>query len=83
MIPPVCPLAVTSYYTQDLKHYLKFYKCVQNIIDWGRHKHLKDIQGSLDNLLEENIERNLVHHLRMIPEAEMIKDRFMQPAGEW
>ena len=45
---------VKSFLLQDPDHYLEFRKYVQNIIDWGKDKRLKEIQKSLDSLLEEN-----------------------------
>ena len=36
---------------------MEFCKHVQNIIDWGKDKRLKEIQDSLDNLLEESRRR--------------------------
>jgi hypothetical protein len=40
---------INSFALQDLEHYVKFCKYVQNIIDWGRDKRLKDIRDSLEN----------------------------------
>jgi hypothetical protein len=45
---------VDSFLLQSPEHYLKFRKCVRNIIDWGKGKRLKGIRDSLDSLLEEN-----------------------------
>ncbi|KAF4622712.1 hypothetical protein G7Y89_g14314 [Cudoniella acicularis] len=39
----------------DPDHYLKFRKYVRNIVDWGRDKRLKQIQASLDTLLEKGM----------------------------
>ncbi|MCJ1429574.1 hypothetical protein MMC29_007489 [Sticta canariensis] len=49
---------VRSFLLQDSDHYLEFRKYVRNIIDWGRDKRLKEIQASLDNLLEESGRRS-------------------------
>lgn len=48
---------VDSFLLRDPEHYLKFRKYVRNIIDWGRGKRLKQIQDSLDALLEESRKR--------------------------
>ena len=45
---------VDSFLLQKPKDYIHFRKTVLNIIDWGKGKRLKDIQKSLDSLLEEN-----------------------------
>jgi hypothetical protein len=38
-------------------HYLEFHKYVQNIIDCGKEARLKQIQESLDSLLEKDREK--------------------------
>jgi hypothetical protein len=51
-----------EYYMQEIEsfvlhrpeHYLEFRKYALNIIDWGRDQRLKEIQDSLDILLEES-----------------------------
>ena len=45
---------VKSFSLQEPEQYVEFRKHVRNIIDWGRDKRLKEIQNSLDSLLEEN-----------------------------
>lgn len=45
---------VDSYLLQKPKDYVEFRKHVLNIIDWGKDERLKEIQKSLDSLLEEN-----------------------------
>ncbi|EDN90993.1 hypothetical protein SS1G_00393 [Sclerotinia sclerotiorum 1980 UF-70] len=45
---------LNSYLLQNPKDYIEFRKHVLNIIDWGKDKRLKEIQRSLDFLLEEN-----------------------------
>jgi hypothetical protein len=45
---------VDSFLLQSPEHYLKFRKCVRNIIDWGKDKRLKGIRDSLDSLLQED-----------------------------
>ncbi|KAF7867310.1 hypothetical protein EAF04_005393 [Stromatinia cepivora] len=45
---------INSFLLQDPEHYAKFLKYVLNIIDWGMGKRLKEIQKSLDTLLEED-----------------------------
>jgi len=45
---------VRSFALQRPKDYVEFRKHVRNIIDWGEDKRLKQIQESLDNLLEES-----------------------------
>jgi hypothetical protein len=44
---------VKSFLLQEPEQYLDFRKHVLNIIGWGKDKRLKDIQKSLDDLLEE------------------------------
>lgn len=39
---------------QNPDHYLKFPRCVLNVIDWGKDVRLEDIRDSLDILLEES-----------------------------
>ncbi|KAL2757741.1 hypothetical protein ACRALDRAFT_2016829 [Sodiomyces alcalophilus JCM 7366] len=48
---------VDSFLLQDHEHYLKFRKYVRNIIDWGKGRRLKQIQDSLETLLEESRKR--------------------------
>jgi len=43
---------VKSFALQEPKDYVEFRKHVRNIIDWGEDKRLKQIQESLDKLLE-------------------------------
>ena len=45
---------VDSFLLQNPEHYLKFRKCVRNIIDWGKDERLEEIRDSLDSLLEES-----------------------------
>lgn len=45
---------VDSFLLQKPKDYVEFRKHVLNIIDWGKDERLKEIQKSLDSLLEEN-----------------------------
>ncbi|KAF7874903.1 hypothetical protein EAF04_002077 [Stromatinia cepivora] len=45
-----------SYLLQKPNDYIEFRKHVLNIIEWGKDKRLKEIQKSLDILLEENRE---------------------------
>jgi len=48
---------VKSFLLQEPEQYVEFRKYVRNIIDWGKDKRLKQIQESLDNLLEESRRR--------------------------
>ena len=48
---------VESFILQKPEQYVEFRKYVRNIIDWGKEKRLKQIQESLDNLLEESKRR--------------------------
>ncbi|KAI0868062.1 hypothetical protein GGS24DRAFT_514118 [Hypoxylon argillaceum] len=48
---------VESFLLQNPKHYLKFRKYVQNIIDWGKNKRLNEIRDSLDIIMEEGRRR--------------------------
>ena len=48
---------VKSFLLQEPEQYVEFRKHVRNIIDWGKDKRLKQIQESLDNLLEESRRR--------------------------
>lgn len=48
---------VKNFLLQDPEHYLEFRRYALNIIDWGRDRRLKEIQHSLDNLLEESRKR--------------------------
>ena len=48
---------VKSFALQRPKVYVEFRKHVRNIIDWGKNKRLKQIQESLDYLLEESRRR--------------------------
>lgn len=45
---------VDSFLLQKPKDYMDFRKHVRNIIDWGKDKRLKEIQDSLNSLLEES-----------------------------
>jgi hypothetical protein len=45
---------VDSFLLQKPKDYVEFRKHVLNIIDWGKDERLKEIQKSLDSLLEQN-----------------------------
>ncbi|KAH8593092.1 hypothetical protein B0O99DRAFT_653493 [Bisporella sp. PMI_857] len=45
---------VDSFLLQKPKDYVEFRKHILNIIDWGKDERLKEIQKSLDSLLEEN-----------------------------
>jgi hypothetical protein len=55
----------TNYYMQTVEtfllqrpeHYLEFRKYVRNIIDWGKDERLKEIQASLDSLIEDGRKR--------------------------
>jgi hypothetical protein len=48
---------VDSFLLQKPQDYIEFRKHVKNIIDWGKDKRLKEIQESLDTLLEESRKR--------------------------
>lgn len=48
---------VDSFLLQKPEHFVDLRKHVLNIIDWGKDKRLKDIQDSLDILLEESRKR--------------------------
>ena len=48
---------VSSFLLQEPKQYLEFRKYVWNIIDWGKHRRLKEIRDSLDTILEESSKR--------------------------
>lgn len=49
---------VNSFLLQRPDHYVEFRKYVLNIIDWGKDEYLKDIQRSLDSLLEESARKS-------------------------
>ena len=44
---------VDSFLLQVPEHYIKFYKYVHNILDWGKGEHLEGIRKSLDFLQTE------------------------------
>ncbi|KAH6620750.1 hypothetical protein B0J18DRAFT_444996 [Chaetomium sp. MPI-SDFR-AT-0129] len=43
---------VDAFALQQPEHYIKFRKYVLNILDWGKDKRLREIQGSLDTLTD-------------------------------
>jgi hypothetical protein len=49
--------SVNNFLLQRPDHYVEFRKYVLNIIDWGKDKHLKEIQRSLDSLLEDGMRK--------------------------
>jgi len=46
-------VSVNNFLLQRPDHYVEFRKYILNITDWGKDKHLKEIQTLLDSLLED------------------------------